>query len=369
MKRSSHLAHAALFVAAAIVIQALACVFLTKEGLTAVYTVKVRLDAERIEHDYLFEEYYDLREEYEGCDMFFLGADTTVADSYTVILDFLSFANRNFGVKTLGLNVLKGTAARINACLETADDVTLEEQIADLRGSGNFTEEFISFVRSLSVFNRTMPHGGGITVVSVFLDTPSRASFDKLRNDLKSFSTPVVRDSLSYNSIDKFFEHFHANAEAYREFLGDEEFENFLKVDEHRLAGDYDEWKIASQLEEVVSSPAVIVVPRGVVGEKSPLRKYASDMGAKAAYLCVNYVSCKGREKGEEVEVTNLTLPSELDRGIYIVTKKRIGAFLDAYRFITDPTTGGEASPVLTPTEDFFIVVGSAAVKYRNTYR
>ena len=368
MKKIPTVASAALFVAAAILIQAFAFVFLTREGLGAVYTAKVRLDAETVEPDYMFGEYYDLKEEYEGCDLFFLGADVTVADSYTVILDLLRFANRNFAVRTLGLNVGKSTASHVNDCLATADDAALEEQILILRGAGRFTEEFISFVRSLCIFNRTMPHGGGIKVISVVTDTPARTTLDKLRSDVISLwnSAPqAVRDSLSFNSLDLFFEHFYENSDAFREFLGDKEFERFKVVDEHRRAGDYSEWKVASQLEGIVSEPALIVVDRGVVGEKSALRRYAKDMGAKAAYLCVNYVSCKGLEKGEEVEITTPMLPTDLEHGVYIVTKNKIGAFLDAFRFIADPTGGGEGSPVLTPTKDFFIVVGSGAVIYR----
>lgn len=366
-QKGSSFRYAALFVALAMVAVFVASVFLTPEGLRAVYPAAVLSAAENVSPDYSFEEYYDLKTSAAGCDMFFIGADTTVAESYTVILDLFRFLCRNFGVRTLALNVGKNTAQRINDCLRAENDADLQEKIKELRAAGLFTEDLISFVRSLAALNGTLPRADGVTVVSVVVDTPAKATVDKIHSELISGwgSVPEhVSEALSISDVDEFFEHFNKYPDEYREFLGDETFENYKRINEHRLAGDYKEWKIAAQLGDLVSVPALITVDRDVVGEKSPLRSYAGKLGAKAAFVGVKYVSSRGLVKGEEIELHDFSMPFAPTRGIYFVSEKSMSRFTGWYRHVCDPSgTRGDVQ-ALSDTGDYFVIVGSSAVKY-----
>ena len=366
MKKTSTLRSAALFIALAMIIQFAAVMLLTPEGLSALYPLAVSYASVNVTPDFVFDEYYDLKEEFEGCDTFFIGADTTVAESYGAILDLFRFVNRYFGVRTLALNVGRTTAARINDCLAAKSDAELEEKIADLCASGIFPDDLIAFVRALAALNSSMPLGKELTVESVYADTVKKATVDKIHSELISRwgdASPEITDALSINDADVFFEHFHANEQLYREFLGDEEFERFVEVDEHRAAGDYKEWRIASQLETFVSSPSLTVVDRDVLGEDSPLRAYVEKMGAKAAFVGVEYVSCRGMSKGEEVDVHDLSLPLAPERALWFVSAKSVAGFTDMYRFVGDPTGKGGVAP-LCAASDFYVIVGSEAVKY-----
>ena len=347
------------------VIQFAAVLFLTPEGLSAVFPLAVSYNGETVVPDFVFDEYYDLKSEFEGCDTFFIGADTTVADSYTAILDLFRFLNRYFDVRTLGLNVGKATASRVNDCLAAKSADELEEKIAALRASGIFSGEFISFARALAAFASTRPLGKELQVRSVNSDTVRRATLDKVHSELIArwgSADKELTDALSINDVDVFFEHFYAHEEMYREFLGDEDFARFVEIDEHRVAGDYNEWHIASQMEEFVSSPSLTVVDRTVISQDSPLRAYVGAMGAKSAFVGVEYVSCRGVFKGEEIDVHDFSQPLAPSRGLYFVSETSMSSFVSYCRFIDDPSGGSSVSPTHAP--DYYVVVGSPAVKY-----
>ena len=365
LKKTSTLRSAALFVALAMIIQFAAVMLLTPEGLSALYPLAVSGAAEQIVPDLVFDEYYDLKGEFEGSDTFFIGADTTVAESYTAILDLFRFLNRYFGVRILALNIGKTTASRMNDCLAARGVTELEEKLGALRESGIFPNEFITFTRSLATLAASMPLGKEISVESVHVDTPKKATLDKLHSEIISrwASAPKeVTDALTFSDAGTFFEHFHAHAELYRQFLGDDEFARYVEVDEHRVAGDYKEWKIASQLGAFVSSPSLTVVDRDVVGEDSALRPYVEALGAKAAFVGVEYVSCRGLQMGEEVDVHDYSLPFAPERALYLLSARSVEAFTRFCRFVADPTGNGDASIALAP--DNYVVVGSPAVKY-----
>ena len=374
MKKSSSSSFriAALFVALAMVLQFVAVIFLTPAGLSKVYPFAVDVAAENVVPDYSFDEYYDLKGEFEGSDLFFIGADTTVAESYTVILDLMRFLCRNFGVKTLALNVGRSTVKHINDCIATKDAAELQEQITSLRSAGIFPEEFISFVRSLVALDHTLPSGSGITVVSVYSESAARATVDRVHSEIISRwgnASEAIMESLSISEIDDFFDHFFAHPDDYRKFLGDEEFEFFVQINAHRLAGDYREWRIASQIEEYVSSPILVAVEREVVGADSPLRSYAERMGKTASYVSASYVSCRGLSKGEEVEISDFSLPFAPDRGIFFVSAESISRFTRWSDFVCDPSGTGAASAPFSVTPDYFVIVGSKTVKYGDSTR
>lgn len=372
---SSHFRAAVLFIAAAMVIQAVFTLFLTPQGLVRLYPYAVRLKSEKVESDASFAEYHTLRQEFADCTMFFLGADTTVADSYFVILDYLSFLKRNFEITTLAMDIGTITADNINACLAASDTAGFNEALGNLRKNGRFTVEFLNFVKGLYTFNQTMIPERRITVKSVFTESVQSATVSDMSSDILADwgnLNDEVRGIMSISDVDGFFEYMAAHSAAFTDYLGEDGYNAYMEIRAHHEAGDYDEWAIASKLTDLVSEHTLLIVDQNAVRPKSPLRTFVSELGVNASYVSIMYSGCHGIGPNGEKELNDISLPFASERSVRFVSREKLGGFLGYYRLITNPASSekrreaGEYLDNLT-TQDFFVVIGSDAVKYGDT--
>ena len=366
---SSRFRRAALFVALAVIIQAIFVVLLTPQGLSAIYPYLVRQSGEQIKtEDNSFQEYFELRREFADSEAFFIGADTAVADSYEVILDYLRFTNRFFGVSHLALGVHETTARRINDCLNAKTSEQYNEAMALLASSGRFTAEFLSFVSRLCRYNSNL----ALNVHSIYVPSVQSVTSGRISSLVMSGTTQPsaqVSYSVSIRDVDEFFDYFNENSDAFAQFLGDEEYDYFRSVEEHYRAGDYEEWALCEKIKPLVGEKTLFVVDPETAGDYSAFRAGADSLGVKCAFVQVKYVGCRALSTDGNLDKNDLDLPFAPDRGILFVSGEKIEWFRKYYRFVANPS-GNESRLALQcaldafSTRHFFIVVGSPAAAY-----
>ena len=368
----SHFRRGAFFVAAAMIVQALFVLFLTPHGLLALFPYAVRFKSETIEDDASFAEYYELRREFANADSFFIGADTSVADSYFVILDYLRFTKRFFDIKNVALKVGESTAERINACL-SAPAGELESALMEFEKGGRFTVEFLDFVRSLCALNNNLAPKRKLTVRSIYTESAESATVGRISSLIMTNwakATGEITYAMSISKVDVFLDYFDENSEAFAEFLGEEEYTHFLEIERHYRAGDYNEWALCTKLESFVGEPTLYVVDPEIIGENGSLRDSISALGAKGAYVQIKYADCRTLTSSGVTEKNDIDLPFKGERSVRFVSGDRIDSFRNYYRFIANPS-GNETKRTVADaldtfsTRDFFIVIGSPAASYK----
>lgn len=369
---SAHFRHAALFIAAAMLLQLVFTVLLTPEGLVRLYPYAVRLNSEKVENDASFSEYHTLQQDFSGCTMFFLGADTTVADTYSVILDYLRFLKRNFEVTSIAMSMGKVTADNVNKCILATDTDELHAYLSELSSSGRFSAELLNFVKALCTFNKTLTPERKITVKPLVAESLYNATISRMSSDILSNFSGIgteISDIMSITDIGQFFEYMTAHGDAFAEYLGAEKYSRYMEIKAHYEAGDYAEWAIARKLPEFVSETSLIIVGKDMVGINSPLRGFVDELGVKGAYVDVRYSDCRGISRNSEVEINDIDLPFSSQRCIRFVSRKDIEGFRAFYRRIANPAKKEERRDIAEyldtlATPDFFVVVGSSAVNY-----
>lgn len=246
-------------------------VFLTPQGLVRLYPYAIRANSKKVESDASFSEYFDLRQEFEGCTMFFLGADTTVSDTYFVMFDYLRFLKRNFEITSIAMNMGKVTAEHVNKCILAQDTTELHEALDELRSSGRFSSELLNFVKNLCTFNKTLTPERKITVKPLIAESIYNATISRMTSDILSnygSTNPEISAILSITDIDKFFEYMTEHDTVFAEYLGEEKYNRYMEIKSHYNAGDYKEWAIAEKLPDFVADPTLVIVSKDTVGDR-----------------------------------------------------------------------------------------------------
>ena len=370
-KNSAHFRRAAIFIAAAMIVQAIFVVFFTPQGLRTVYPYVLRLKSEEIEDDSSFAEYYDLRNEFADADAFFLGADLSVADSYKVILDYIRFTKRYFDISVVALRVGEMSAEKINACLNAPDDA-LEAAITDFTTSGRYTTEFIAFVRSLCEFNKTLPPKRKLSVKSIYVESVESAVVGRVSSLIMSDPSGMAGEisyAISISAASEFFDYFDEHAAAFEAFLGAEQYARFVETEAHYRAGDYNEWALCEKIAPTLGVPTLYVVDPSIASPQNAFRYAIAALGAKGAFVQVKYSGCQTLSSAGVVDKNDVDLPFASKRSIRFVSGERLEGFRSFYRFVADPSGKGRKDGEIEAidsfaTRDMFIVIGSPAVSY-----
>ena len=363
----------ALFVIAALLIQLVFVLFLTPQGLSRVYPLAVRIHSEEIELDNSFVEYYDLRSAFADRDIYVLGVDTSVSGSYTVILDYLRFVKKTFDVDTVMLPISKSTAEAVNKVIVTETPAELDTSIAELVKTGTYTEQFVEFVRNLRLFNNTLTPKRKITVAGGTIESLTSATVTRMTNTVLSEwtknSPAEIYDIISKSNADDFFDYFNANADIFREFLGENEFGYYKEIDEHRKAGDYSEWRALQRLEGFPESRIFCVFSNTVVTPKlDALIEASGRTSCRVQTLYSDSMTLDKRREPTPAEGPSLPIVSS-EPTYRFVSASGMEGFLKYYRFIANPTGNEDRREIASfydnyTTPYFFVVCNSPAVTY-----
>lgn len=364
---------AALFIVIASVAQLIFALLFTAQGLFAIYPTVLRMKSEKISQDNVFPEYFDVRSEFSHKGLYILGADTGVSASYDVIIDYLRFLKQSAEVSVLSLNISKYDAGKINDCLLAENPEEREKGIKFFRSSKNYSEEFCTFVRSLCQINDRLTPQRKISVASNKVPDLFSKTVSEIQNDIISaLSTdPVLVGSYTCRTVDEFLAYVKANEVTFREFLGNEKFEELLVLDEHNKLGDYEEWAYSSIVSEYCADNTVLsVCEPNMIRDGSPLFAYISQSDIECTPVQIKYSKCQTLDKKKEtVSLSDISVPFTSENDIFFVSAKKAESFISYYRKIANPSAIPSREKIANAlsvfsTDSFFIVCNSDAVSY-----
>lgn len=361
---------AALFIAIAFVLQLVFVILLTPQGLSHIYPYLVRAKSEEITHDASFAEYYDLRTAFADGELFFLGSDTNVAQSYYVILDYLRFLKKSFDINYLALDVTITYANTINEYI-SADDATLAEAEEKLMKT-NKTAEFREFIKDLRDFNNTLTPQRKLTVIGIDTIDIYEEILDPFRDNLVYNWVNVdttITTAVQKSDPDEFFDYFDANAEAFESYLGKNEYNRFIKARDLYRTGNYDNQKLAEKIAAIPEGKALCVVPNERLDTDSGFFDCLKDERVAYSVQTKYHNSQKGPSQSRITDVNDIDLPFSSETAVRFVTEQDTASFRNFYRRISNPTGRDDKADLAAYFDEFatpyyFIVSNSPAALY-----
>lgn len=147
----------AIFICAVVVIQGLALLFLTSEGLELVCSVPMRINAERFKpENNTYVVYYDARSEIADADLVVIGIDGNIAESYDLLGHFTRFLKQynNFSDVMLDLNKTQSSVA--SKLMDEDEESHFYAKLTTLGESGGLTQDQLDYLSELYAVNATM---------------------------------------------------------------------------------------------------------------------------------------------------------------------------------------------------------------------
>ena len=377
MERKSSVSHglrsAAIFITIALLCQLLFVFLFTPNGLSVIYPTILRVSSEKIESDASFAEYYDVKDDYSSGDIFFLGADLGVGESYTVIIDYLRFLKQNADVCILALDISDYKAGLINDCIFSEGEAAYMENIAALRSVGGDTDDFYDFVRALYNINSTLTPKRKINVVSNKINGLYRDTVSRLKDNVMFNHTGdvVINKTLNISDPAELISYIKENEQAFREYMDEEMFDSYMTIAEHMEADDYDEWQYAEKLGKLYSGvPMLWVCSRELIDAGSKFYGYVDEFEAEYRAVQIRYSKCTRVNIDKTTsELDEISIPFAFENEIFFVFGGKTRAFLDYYRRIANPFENEKKSGIASAlddfaTNDFFIVCRSGPAEY-----
>ena len=155
------------FLAAVVLIQGLALLLLTPEGLEKIHPFLVRTHAEKFDpstNTYVV--YYDTRAEIAAADMIVFGIDDGVAESYDILGHFTRFVKQYNNFSAVMLDLTSSQRMLTNSLLNQNDESKFERRLESMREHTDTTLDFTDYFKELFIINRTMTEERKFTLLS-----------------------------------------------------------------------------------------------------------------------------------------------------------------------------------------------------------
>ncbi len=145
------------FVAAILIVQALALLFLTPQGLELLFPPVARIHAEKFEPESnTYAVYYDTRVEISNADLVVVGLDFGIAESYDLLGHFTRFVKQynNYSAILLDLKYSQQRLAQ-NLLSQTEEDAFMK-RISWLEERTGLPTEYCDYLSEIFLINRTV---------------------------------------------------------------------------------------------------------------------------------------------------------------------------------------------------------------------
>ncbi len=145
------------FVAAILIVQAVALLFLTPQGMEFLFPPVARVHAEKFEPESnTYAVYYDTRVEISNADLIVVGIDFGIAESYDLLGHFTRFAKQynNYSAVLLDLQYSQQSLAQ-NLLSQTEEDAFMK-RISWLTERTGLPTEFCDYLSEIFLINRTV---------------------------------------------------------------------------------------------------------------------------------------------------------------------------------------------------------------------
>ena len=370
---SSRIRSASLFIAAAAVLQFLCVMLFTPQGLSVLYPAVLRFSSEKVAFDGAFTEYYDIRDEFSDSDVFIVGADTGVSATYEAILDYIRFLKQTADISVIAIDTSTYKEDAINLCIASENEAQFQENMKKLRDIGRDTKEFYNFVRELYNINSALTPQRKLRLVSDNVPTLERSTVkrmdDRILSDWPKDST--VSKVFGMKDPEELIVYMRSNEAIFREYLGDEKYEEFMEIGRHAEAGDYVQWQLSGKLDELYSGEKMLVIcPAAFLDASDPLGGYLSEKAYSVRSVQIRYSSCESLSSdGTSAPVDDISLPFTSENEVRFVSGKSVSGFLGYYEKVANPFAKEDRASLGAAlenfsTENFFVICNSGASSY-----
>lgn len=146
------------FVLAVLLLQGIATLFLTPEGLELVYQVPLRFHAESFKpENNTYVVYYETRVDISEADLIIVGADGNVAESYDILGHFTRFLKQYNNISSVMLDFDKVEQHIASGLMNEDTEARFYARLGTLKGSKGIPQDFLDYLSELFVVNTTMP--------------------------------------------------------------------------------------------------------------------------------------------------------------------------------------------------------------------
>ena len=157
-----------LFVIITVVVQLAALLFMTPQGLAAVYPYILHMKSEEINTgDANIGEYFSLHNDVENAGLVILSVDTGIKDSYTLAADYLRFLVRFTDVSDVAMYIQQMRLSDISSAVVSGDYVGFEKACDKQRDLKALSDQIYSFAGSVYAINSRLAPDKKISMVGI----------------------------------------------------------------------------------------------------------------------------------------------------------------------------------------------------------
>lgn len=149
--------HIAKFVAAILIVETLALLFLTPAGLEFIFPPVARVNAEKLSPESnTYAVYYDIRVEVSNADLIVVGMDFGIAESYDLLGHFTRFVKQYNNLSAVLLEITLSQQNLAQNLLAQTEESAFMKRITGLEERTGMPSEYCDYLSELFLINRTM---------------------------------------------------------------------------------------------------------------------------------------------------------------------------------------------------------------------
>ncbi len=303
---------AAVFLAAALIVQLICMLIMTRDGQMLIYPAAVRLHASKItENNLSVAEFYPMHDEISDAKVIILSVDEYVAGSYTLAESYLGFLRRFVDLDYVVLYDTNTKFRALNDAAIAGDTTALAESLAQMKKSKSISDQMISFVEECSKENaKLLPNNKfsmfGIRKISSIADIASN-----LTSDL--FASPGVFNAevqtlISERDSAAFCEKFNALAETLSSALGDNfaKYQHYVELIEAGTLAESVAYETLISLVPTEGGAIFAVLPESLCRRESPFLSMVEAYYGKTVVNRTMYYDCETRSGRDTVKRNDL---------------------------------------------------------------
>lgn len=197
----------AIFLAVVVILQGAAVLFLTHSGLELVFSLPLRLNAEKFKpENNTYVVYYDMRTEVSDADLIVVGVDPNIAESYDILGHFTRFLKQynNLSAVMFDFDKLQNTIA--TKLFEEEDRTRFYAKLSTLGSGGGLSQSYLDYLSELYAVNVTMPPVRKFELVSYNVGESDGALAQRVASEFSKVerSALCIVDSLEFSADSSF---------------------------------------------------------------------------------------------------------------------------------------------------------------------
>lgn len=145
------------FLLAVVIVQGLALLFLTPQGLETIYPVPLRISAEKFKpENNTYAVYYNTRVEVSETDLIVVGIDEAVAESYDMLGHFTRFLKQYSNLSDVLLDFDRVSERIASGIMNETSESRFYDKLETLQSSSGLSDDYCDYLSELFVINATM---------------------------------------------------------------------------------------------------------------------------------------------------------------------------------------------------------------------